>query len=75
MDNILGNRIGRGRLSSENHGNGTLRQIALLDLQILINGVKRIHLLALVFVETLHLDIVNGSFANLDSLGALQILL
>ena len=59
MDNILGNRIGRGRLSSENHGNGTLRQIALLDLQILINGVKRIHLLALVFVKTFYLYVKN----------------
>ena len=75
MDNILGNRIGRGSLRSENHGNGTLRQIALLNLQILINGVKCIHLLALVFVETLHLDIVNRIFVNLDSLGTLQILL
>ena len=75
MDNILGYRIGRSRLCAEDHGNRTLRQIALLDLQILINSVKRVHLLALVLMETLHLNIVDRVLVDLDSLCVLQILL
>ena len=72
MNDILGNDIGRCRLGSKNHSDGAMRQISLLNLKILVNGKKSIHLLALIFVQTLDLHVENRGRINNDSLRLLQ---
>ena len=74
MDDVLCNGVGRRRLRAENHGDGALRQIALLDLLIFVNGVQRVHLLSLVLVETLDLDVKNRIFIDVHILRLLQVL-
>ena len=75
MDDVLGDDIGRSRLRAENHGDGALRQIALLDLLIFVNGVQGVHLLPLVLVEALDLDVENEVFIDVQILRLLQIAL
>ena len=74
MDDVLCNGVGRCCLRAENHGDGALRQIALLDLFIFVNGVQRVHLLSLVLVETLDLDVKNRIFIDVHILRLLQVL-
>ena len=60
VDDVLGDGIGRGRLGPEEHGDGPLRQVARLDLQVLVDDVQGVHLLALVLVQPLDLDVEDG---------------
>ncbi len=57
VDDVLCHHIGRGGLGAENHGNGALGGLACLDLQVLVDDIQRVHLLALVFVQALDLDV------------------
>ena len=72
MDDVLGDGVGGRRLGAEDHGNGTGREVPLFDFQIFIDGVKGVHLLALVFVEPLDLDVENRVGINGDSLAFMQ---
>ena len=57
MDDVLRDSVGRGRLAAKDDGDGVLRLIAVLDVEILPDDVEREHLLALVLVDTLDLNI------------------
>ena len=60
MNDVLGDGVGRGRLAAKDDGDGVLRLIAVLDVEILPDDVEREHLLALVLVDTLDLDVDDG---------------
>ena len=55
MNNILRNGVCRSRLSSEDHRDRALRKVALLNLKVFIDGIKSVHLLALVLMQALDL--------------------
>ena len=57
MDDVLGDSVGRCRLAAKDDGDGVLRSIAVLDVEVLPDDVEREHLLALVLVDTLDLNI------------------
>ena len=69
VDDVLGHDVGRGGLGAEDDRNGVLRQAALLDLQVLLDDVQGVHLLALVLVEALDLDVEDGVGVQLHPLG------
>ena len=60
MNDVLGDGVGRGRLAAKDDGDGVLRLIAVLDVEVLPDDVEREHLLALVLVDTLDLNIDDG---------------
>ena len=57
MDNILGNGVGRGCLTTKEDSQRTGRNVASLDVQILVDDIKNIHLLTFVLMHTLDLNI------------------
>ena len=70
MDDLLGGRIGRGCLGSEEYRDRGFRKDALLDLLIRADRPQKVQLLTLVLVQTLGLYIkyrfrVNGDPAFL----------
>ena len=73
MNDILGNDIGRCRLCSEDHRDRLLRRVTLLDLKILIDRVKRVHLLPLILMQTLYLHIEDAVLTQGNPLRPLQI--
>ena len=64
MNDVLGDGVGWGRLAAKDDGDGVLRLIAVLDVEILPDDVEREHLLALVLVDTLDLNIDDGVGGN-----------
>ena len=64
MDDVLRDGVGGGRLAAKDDGDGVLRLIAVLDVEILPDDVEREHLLALVLVDTLDLNIDDGVGGN-----------
>ena len=64
MNDVLGDGVGRGRLAAKDDGDGVLRLIAVLDVEILPDDVEREHLLAFVLVDTLDLNIDDGVEGN-----------
>ena len=60
MNDILGNHISRCRLGAKNYGNGRCGNFASFDFQIFVNDVQCVHLLTLVFMQTLDLGIENA---------------
>ena len=73
MDNIFRNYVSRGSFCAEQHGNRLFRKLACLDLQILMDDIEGIHLLAFVFMQTFYLNVKNGIRVQFQSLGVLQI--
>ena len=73
MDDVLGNRVRRGSLCTENDCDRTLGKFALLDLKVFINDVQRVHLLTLIFMQTLNLNVENGIRIDIDILCVLQV--
>ena len=72
VDDVLGHDIGGGGLGAENHGDGTGGQNAVFDVQVLLDDVQGVHLLALVLVEALDLDVKDGLGVHLHVLALLQ---
>ena len=68
MDDPLGHHIGGGRLGAEQNGDRLLGELAGLDLQILMDDIQGVHLLALVLVEPLDLNVKDGLRVDLDVL-------
>ena len=60
MNDVLGNHISGRCLCTENHGNGRCGNFACFDFQILVNDIQGVHLLTLVFMQTLDLGIENA---------------
>ena len=73
MDNVLCNHVSRSSFCAEQHGNRLFRKLACLDLQILMDDIEGIHLLAFVFMQTFYLNVKNGIRVQFQSLGVLQI--
>ena len=69
VDDVLGHHIGWGGLGAEEDGDGPLREAAGLDLQVLVDDVQGVHLLALVLVEPLNLHVEDGIGVQLHPLG------
>ena len=57
MDDVLCNRVSRGSLTTEEDSDWTSRDVTSLDVQILVDNVQSVHLLALVLMQALDLDI------------------
>ena len=64
MDDVLGDGVGRCCLAAKDDGDGMLRSVAVLDVEILPDDVEREHLLALVLVDALDLDVDDGVGGN-----------
>ena len=60
MDDVLRDSVGRRRLAAKDDGDGVLRSVAVLDIEVLPDDVEREHLLALVLVDALDLDVDDG---------------
>ena len=60
VDNILRNDVSRRRLCAKQEGDRPCRLLAALDLQIFVDDIKGVHLLALILMKTLYLDIKYG---------------
>ena len=57
MNDVLCQNIGRGRFPAKYKVNGTRRAQSALNLQILVDHIKRIHLLSLVLMNALDLQV------------------
>ena len=64
MDDVLRDSVGRRRLAAKDDGDGVLRSVAVLDIEVLPDDVEREHLLALVLVDALDLDVDDGVGGN-----------
>ena len=64
VNDVLGDSVGRGRLAAKDDGDGMLRSVAVLDIEVLPDDVEREHLLALVLVDALDLDVDDGVGGN-----------
>ena len=64
MDDVLRDSVGRRRLATKDDGDGVLRSVAVLDIEVLPDDVEREHLLALVLVDALDLDVDDGVGGN-----------
>ena len=64
MNDVLGDGVGRCRLAAKDDGDGVLRSVAVLDIEVLPDDVEREHLLALVLVDALDLDVDDGVGGN-----------
>ena len=68
MNDILCNDVGRSRLCTEDKVQRTDRLFAVLDLQILMDDVQCVHLLALVLMKALDLNVENTIRIQLHAL-------
>ena len=75
MDDVLGNGIGRRCLTTEEDSQWAGRDITSLDVQILMNDIESIHLLALVLMHPLDLDVKNRIWIHSNPLMSLQVAL
>ena len=73
MDDVFCDHICRSRLRAEDGRYRSRRDLAGLDLQIFVDNVQRIELLAFVLVETFYLDIEDRIRADLQSLCLAQV--
>ena len=73
MNDILGNHIGGSGFRPENRRDGSGRNLAGLDFQVLVNDVEGVQLLSLILMETLDLDIKNGIRADFQILRFFQV--
>ena len=64
MDDVLRDSVGRRRFAAKDDGDGVLRSVAVLDIEVLPDDVEREHLLALVLVDALDLDVDDGVGGN-----------
>ena len=64
MDDVLRDSVGRRRLAAKDDGDGVLRPVAVLDIEVLPDDVEREHLLTLVLVDALDLDVDDGVGGN-----------
>ena len=64
MDDVLRDSVGRRRLAAKDDGDGVLRSVAVLDIEVLPDDVEREHLLTLVLVDALDLDVDDGVGGN-----------
>ena len=72
MDDILGDDVSRGSLGTKNAHQRHSRGVTRANLEILMDEVEQVQLLALVLMQTLGLDIEHGGGVNLHTLGVLQ---
>ena len=75
MDDILCDHIGRCSFSTENHSDRRFRFISCLDIQVFINCIQSVHLLAFVLMETFYLNIEDRIFIQIHVLGLFHKLL
>ena len=75
MDDVLGNSIGRCRLTTEEDGQWAGWDISSLDVQILMNNIEGIHLLALVLMHALDLNVKDRIWIDSNPLMSLQVAL
>ena len=75
MDDVLGNSIGRCCLTTEEDGQWAGWDIASLDVQILMNNIEGIHLLALVLMHALDLNVKDRIWIDSNPLMSLQVAL
>ena len=73
MNDILGNHIGGSGFRPENCRDGSGRNLAGLDFQVLVNDVEGVQLLALILMETFDLDIKDGIRADFQLLCFFQV--
>ena len=69
MDDILRDDVRRGRLRAEDADERGRRQMARLDLMVLVDEVEQVQLLPLVLVETLRLDVEHRARVHRHALG------
>ena len=75
MDDILCDDISRGSFGAEQQGERPLRFVPSFNLPVLPDDIEGVHLLAFILMQTLDLDVINGSFINADLFGSFQIFL
>ena len=68
MNDVLRDDVGRSRLCTENKVQRADRFLTILDLQILMNDVQCVHLLALVLMKALDLNVKNTVRIQLHAL-------
>ena len=73
MDDVLCNRVSRSSLTTEEDSDWTSRNVTSLDVQILVDNIQSVHLLALVLMKTLDLDIKDRFWIDFHTLGFLQV--
>ena len=64
MNDILGNSIRWSRLGAKDQRDGTCRFLSFFDLPVLMYRIKGIQLLPLILMQTLDLDIKDGTNAR-----------
>ncbi len=72
MDNILCNDVGRCCLCPEHGSDRRVRQLACFDLQIFVDEIQGVHLLAFVLMQTFDLDVENGVRVRSNALGVFR---
>ena len=72
MDDILGDDVSWGGLGTKNAHQRHSRGVTRANLEILMDEVEQVQLLALVLMQALGLDIEHGGGVNLHTLGVLQ---
>ena len=75
VDDILCDHISRCSLSAENHGDRRFRFISCLNIQVFINCIQSVHLLAFVLMETFYLNIEDRVLVQIHVLGLFHELL
>ena len=60
MDYILGDHVGRCGLCAKKYRDRSSRPVAVLDVQIAVNGPQKVELLSLVLVQALDLYVIYG---------------
>ena len=73
MDDVFCDHICRSRLRAEDGRYRSRRDLSGLDLQIFVDDVQRIELLAFVLMETFYLDVEDRIRADLQSLCLAQV--
>ena len=68
VNDILRDHIRRCRLRAEEHRDRSARPVAVLDVQVAVDGPQKVELLPLVLVQTLDLNVVNGFRIHLVAL-------
>ena len=73
MDDILRYYISRSCLGAKDECKRSYWLLAALDLKVLVDDIKSIHLLSLVLVKSLNLNVENGIRINLYVLVLLEV--
>ena len=67
MNNVFCNYISRSSLCAENESDWLFGFVACLNIQIFINDVQSIQLLAFVLMQTFDLNVEDAVFVNFDT--------